>query len=208
MNLKESFRYQNWLESMMRKAEESLMLSSHSLIITKKHMLSQYDPEVENRIENVEEEPFYSNDSVISFMQWLILERHKLTKAINEAKSSLDFDIDATLEANKFRRSVINSIDYMLKYFKSKKKTEEGKAYKFNNEGNQMPYYYDIEVEIKEAFDREVSRFKMKSLSEESDVQSSKIDSAMINTEVNYTPTFDVNDTFEDVMEEFERRLN
>lgn len=35
------------------------------------------------------------------------------------------------------------------------------------------------------------------------DKTSAEIDSAMINTVVDYTPVFDVNDSFEDVMAEF-----
>ena len=43
----------------------------------------------------------------------------------------------------------------------------------------------------------------MRSMTSVADKTSSDIDAAMINTDVDYTPIYDVNEAFEDVMEEF-----
>ena len=45
----------------------------------------------------------------------------------------------------------------------------------------------------------------MRSVITDADKVSADIDSAMINTQVDYTPVFDVNDTFEDAMTEFSK---
>lgn len=44
----------------------------------------------------------------------------------------------------------------------------------------------------------------MKKIAAEADVISAKIDEAMVNAVVHYNPPYDVNDSFEDVMAEFE----
>lgn len=204
MNLKESFRYQNLLETLMRNASNSIQSRNHCLEVTKTHYCSKVNPEAEDIVEAVELEEFFSNDDVIGFMEWLILEREKLTKAIGVAKASVGFDIDAAVETNKFRQTVNASIKDMLRYPPSKH-IEQGRGYKFNVEGNQMPYYYEIEVVSKEAYNRDAAKTLMRSIIMEADKTSSEIDSAMINTVVDYEPRFDINDSFEDVMTGFLR---
>ena len=82
------------------------------------------------------------------------------------------------------------------------KRVEQGRGYKFNAEGNQMPYLYEIEVSTTEAYDKTEAKQYMRSVIADADKVSADIDSAMINTQVDYTPKFDVNDTFEDRSEE------
>ena len=43
----------------------------------------------------------------------------------------------------------------------------------------------------------------MRSLIKEADEVSAKVDAAFVNTEVNFEPRFDVNDSFDDVMERY-----
>ena len=203
MNLKESFRYQSFLEAMMRNASSSLMQREHCLKTTKTHKRHQANPEVEDVIEVVEcESSYYQNDDVISFMEWLVCEREKLTTAIGEAKASVGFDIDAAVETNKFRQTLSNSIRGMVGY-KPSKRTETGRDYKFNVEGNQTTYVYEVEVITAESYDKDRAKKVMRDVISQADRVSAEIDAAMINTVVNYTPRFDVNETFEDVMAEF-----
>lgn len=202
MNLKESFRYQNFLDRMMREACSSITNREHAHIITRFHNKSKANPEAEDMNEVVEVEDFVPNDDVIRFMQWLIVEREKLTKAISAAKTAVDIDIDAAVETNKFRQAAHSAVKRMLA-FSSPKRTERGQDYKFNAEGNQMPYYYEIEVTSSGAYNRSASKEFMRSIIAEADKASADIDSAMVNSEVDYTARFDVNESFEDVMAEF-----
>ena len=135
-------------------------------------------------------------------MLYLIDEREKLTTAVGNAKASIGFDLDAAVEANKFRQTVSRNVNMMLRH-KGAKKTERGMDYKFNAEGNQTTYYYDVEVVTTEAFDRAKAKNAVRDLISKADKTSAAIDSAMINTHVEYEPPFNVNDTFEDVMAEF-----
>lgn len=152
--------------------------------------------------ENVDFGEFYKNDDVLSFMLFLVNEREKLTTAIGKAKATIGFDLDAAVETNKFRQMLMGRTKMMLRYA-SAKKTERGTDYKFNAEGNQNQYFYDIEVEYTEAFNREDAKRLVKEIATEADKTSAAIDSAMINTQVDYTAPFNVNDSFDDVMEEF-----
>lgn len=202
MNLKESFRYQNFLEEMMCSACASIITTNHCLKVTKTHLLSKVNPDAQDITETVEVEPFFANDDVISFMTWLVAEREKLTTAINAAKASVDFDIDAAIETNKFRQRVNSSIKSMLRHTPVKG-TESGRDYKFNLEGNQMPYVYEIEVVSEEAYDKAGAKALMRETISRADEVSAAIDAAMINTKVDYEPVFDVNEAFDDVMTDF-----
>lgn len=202
MNLKESFRYQNFLENMMSSAGENITNREHSLAVTKKHLRSKANSDAEDMYENVDFGEFHKNDDVLSFMLFLVNEREKLTTAIGKAKATIGFDLDAAVETNKFRQTLAYRAKMMLHYASSKK-MERGTDYKFNTEGNQNQYFYDIEVEYTEAFDREAAKRLVKEIATEADKTSAAIDSAMINTQVDYTAPFNVNDSFDDVMEEF-----
>ena len=89
-----------------------------------------------------------------------------------------------------------------------RKTVEQGRDYKFNVEGNQTAYYYDIEVESVEAYDKDAAKDLMRDMIATADTNSTLIDAALINTTVDYKPKFDVNDSFEDVMDSFLAGLN
>lgn len=202
MNLKESFRYQNFLDMMMRAASASIQQRDHCLKVTKTHLRSKANPDASDVTETVEGEVFFANDDVVAFMAWLVKEREKLTTAIGAAKASIGFDIDAAIETNKFRQTVNGSIKNMLRYTPTKR-VEQGRDYKFNVEGNQTPYIYEIEVVSEEAYDKSGAKTLMREMISKADEVSAAIDAAMINTKVDYEPVFDVNETFDDVMTDF-----
>lgn len=203
MNLKEAFRYQMFLKNLMGAASISIQNREHCLVTTKKHNKNKANPEVEDVTETVETETeYYWNDDVISLMEQLVAEREKLTTAIGDAKASVGFDIDAAVETNKFRQMLGSSIKNMMRITPSKR-IEQGRDYKFNVEGNQTPYFYDIEVVTKDNYDREAAKKTMRKMISDADKTSAEIDAAMINTIVNYEPKYDVNESFDDVMAEF-----
>ena len=202
MNLKESFRYQNFLDMMMSAASASIQQRVHCLMVTKTHLRSKANPDASDVTETVEGEVFFANDDVVAFMAWLVKEREKLTTAIGAAKASIGFDIDAAIETNKFRQTVNGSIKNMLRYTPTKR-VEQGRDYKFNVEGNQTPYIYEIEVVSEEAYDKTGAKTLMREMISKADEVSAAIDAAMINTKVDYEPVFDVNETFDDVMTDF-----
>lgn len=203
MNLKESFRYQNFIEAAIRAAGTSVCSADHCLTTTKKHLRSASNPDAEDITEVVEVDPFFSNDDVLRFMSFMVDQKKKLTEAICAAKKALPFDVDAAIATNKCRQQVCSSIRSMLRATQPSKRTTDGRDYKFNVEGNQTSYYYTIEVTKEVAYKQEEAKKLLKELIVKSDEVSSAIDGAMVTTAVDYEPPFDVNDTFEDVMNEF-----
>lgn len=205
MNLKESFRYQNFINDLLTNAYTSIMNSSHCLEMKRTHRKSESNPEAQDVVEVLEVSPFAPNDDVIKFIVETINEKSKLTESINRAKANMDFDLDAAIEANKSRQSAIRAISNMIVQTASKK-IEKGMDYKFNAEGNQVPYYYSIETESSELYDREESKAIMKRLMSESNEVSNQIEAALINTEVDYETLYDITESFEDIIGEFSKK--
>lgn len=203
MNLKEAFRYQNFLDRIFGAACISIEKRDHCLTQTRNHLYNKVNPDMENVKEEVKtEEDFFANDDVIQAMLFLIEEKEKLSIAINKAKESIDMDIDAAVSVNKYRQLLNKSVAFMMR-LNPCTRIEKGIAQKFNSTGDPVDYKYDVEVTSVEAYDRKAAKKIMKKVISEADKTSAAIDFVKVNTTVDYTPVFDVNDSFEDVMNTF-----
>lgn len=203
MNLKEAFRYQNFLDRIFGAACISIEKRDHCLTQTRNHLYNKVNPDMENVKEEVKtEEDFFANDDVIQAMLFLIEEKEKLSIAINKAKESIDMDIDAAVSVNKYRQLLNKSVAFMMR-LNPCTRIETGIAQKFNSTGDPVDYKYDVEVTSVEAYDRKAAKKIMKEVISEADKTSAAIDFVKVNTIVDYTPVFDVNDSFEDVMNTF-----
>lgn len=203
MNLKEAFRYQNFLEAVLNDASTSIYSKEHCLTVKRKHLRNAVNPDVENESEIVEVDEFFSNDDVLKLIEFAVNQKNALTEAIGETKRGLSFDLDAAIATNKYRQRACSSIRTMLSRSIPGKYTERGAGFKFNVEGNQTTYYYDIEVTKEVAYDIDTAKKKLKEFIAKSDKVSADIDFVMVNAQVGYVPPFDVNDSFEDIMTEF-----
>lgn len=203
MNLKEAFRYQNFLDRIFGAACISIEKRDHCLTQTRNHLYNKVNPDMENVKEEVKtEEDFFANDDVIQAMLFLIEEKEKLSIAINKAKESIDMDIDAAVSVNKYRQLLNKSVAFMMR-LNPCTRIETGIAQKFNSTGDPVDYKYDVEVTSVEAYDRKAAKKIMKEVISEADKTSAAIDFVKVNTTVDYAPVFDVNDSFEDVMNTF-----
>lgn len=203
MNLKEAFRYQNFLDRIFGAACISIEKRDHCLTQTRNHLYNKVNPDMENVKEEVKtEEDFFANDDVIQAMLFLIEEKEKLSIAINKAKESIDMDIDAAVSVNKYRQLLNKSVAFMMR-LNPCTRIETGIAQKFNSTGDPVDYKYNVEVTSVEAYDRKAAKKIMKEVISEADKTSAAIDFVKVNTTVDYTPVFDVNDSFEDVMNTF-----
>ena len=202
MNLKEAFRYQKFLSNMMDRARHHVKDPRYVMKKTNVHLRHAANPEAEDVIEVVDVGEFVPVDTVLRFMQSLICEREKLTKEIVSAKGCALLDIDTAVETNKFRQILAQSIRELVSTKESSIKTK-GYDYKFDINGQQVQYMYDMEVKNEDNFDRAGEKKLLSSISFKSDSVSSKIDEVMINTVVSYNPPYDVNDSFDDVLEMF-----
>ena len=206
MNLKEAFRYQSYLDRIMSRACSSIIRPEHCILTKRLHKKSEVNPEDADIEEVVDVDEFIENDIVVSFIENLIEQKEMLSIAIGNAKRGLPQDVDAEIEANKFRRKAVSALKYMLEN-KPKKSKSNGTGYRFNVEGNQVPYTYAIETTGEELFNRKADKAMARRLATDADKVSETIDAYMVNTEVFYTPPFDVDDDYEDVIADYAENL-
>lgn len=210
MNLKEAFRYQNFLDRLLNQTMSTMSIQDNLLEVSKVHRRSKAIASAEDETEVAEVTELVVPDTAISLALSIVKEKDTLTTAIGVAKGNLAGgigDMDAAIEANKCRQSVAEKIRNMLR-IKSGKKVERGTGYTFNGEGNQVPYIYDVEVTTAERFDRAKLKATMQDLLSEADKVSAQIDEAVVNTKVEYTAPWDVNASFEDILSTIQTEEN
>ena len=206
MNLKEAFRFQNKLESLISETE-GILSSEDCVTLTKRtYLYKKADPNAENETVTIipNTEYYKQINELIEFVMYLISQREKLSNAINEAKRKLPIDLDGEISLNRYRQRMSDIFRNMARIKgKEIRENNSGIGYLFNNEGNQISYKCDVDRVTTINFNRNTVRKYASQLSETSDSASLKIDKCMINYSVDYTPEFDVNDSFDEIFEKF-----
>ena len=205
MNLKDAFRYQKFLNKLAEEAIFCITNRENCLRTTKTHKRSAVKPDAEDYVETIGNENLFTIDDLIGFMRELSIEKEYLTCRINIAKNSCDFDIDSLIESNKIKQNMCNAIKTGLG-ITPLSYAEKAKDYKFDINGTQIPYYYDVEIDEERTFDANKTKAIMKTAIADCDKTSKLIEKMMINTEVNYPATYDINDDFNDIMIDFVNR--
>lgn len=205
MNLKEAFRYMNFLENLMY--EGFTFLDTEEFVTRTKeiHLRSKTNPDIEDEViedANPSEVDFNAN-TVIYLEEEILKERESLSKAISKAKQKSKIDIDLAIASNKKRQAFIGMLRELGKTKSSERIVKES-GYKFNSEGNQVSYVYDVKKITTIDFDRNKVKKLIKTLSEQCDKVSCDIDRNMLNTEVEFEPKWALTDTIEDICEELE----
>ena len=201
MNLKESYRYANYLDSLLRRAYSYLNSNGFVTTTVEEHLRSKSNPDVnDERIEvkSPYDVEFTPND-VINFVVKVLNEKEKLSDAITKAKSTTEIDIDNAVAMNKKKQQFVGVLNEIADIKPSETKTT-GKAYKFDINGEQKPYIYDVNRKTSINFDRNDVRKLVKKYLKETDEISSKLDLIEITTQVDIEPRFDVNDKFEELV--------
>ena len=206
MNLKEAFRFQNKLQMLMNGAQSILdnernICKTQTTVMHKKVM-----PELENEttVDAAPSDYADSIDKVVEFMLYLLREQEALAKAIHDAKAKLEIDMDSEVSLNSRRQRVAATLRHMADLRGSEQIiVNGGTGYRFNAEGNQVSYRCEAKKVTTINYNRNAVRAQVAALSKKSDDISAKLDSCMINSEVAYEPSFDVNDSFSTVFEAF-----
>ena len=195
MNLKEAFQAQNKISELLSYIVRYLSDEDNVMTVTEKHLRSkalagQTDDTVD--VSRKSEEGFEVG-KLLSIWQELMAEKERLGLAIGKAKAGMDFNLDAAVDGNKSRRSFL----FMLQSLANRKSSHElqkgeGRGYVFNNDGNQTSYCYDIDRIMTIDYDRNKVRAMVKELTRESDEVSIRIDEALLQTKVDYEPSFDL----------------
>ena len=126
-------------------------------------------------------------------------EKESLVDAIATAKASAEINKDNAISMNKKKQMFANVLKDMSN-IKPSNSTVLGSGYTFNVDGNQVKYVYDVEKITRIDFNRDNVRKLIKKYLKEADEISAKLDAIEINTIVDFSPKWDVNDEFEDIV--------
>ena len=201
MNLKESYRYANYLDSLLRRAYTYLGNTGFVTTTVEEHLRSKSNPDVDDETIEVQK-PYdveFTPNQVIDFVVKVLDEKEKLSEAIVEAKSTTEINIDNAISMNKKKQGFVSVLNGIADIKPSETKTTS-KSYKFDINGEQKPYVYDVNRKTSIDFDRTDVRNLIKKYLKETDEISSKLDLIEITTQVDIEPRFDVNDKFEELV--------
>ena len=201
MNLKESYRYANYLDGLLSTAYTYLSNKGFVTTTVEEHLRSKSNPEVEDETIEVQK-PFdveFSPNDVIDFVVKVIEEKEKLSESIAKAKSATEINIDNAIAMNKKKQGFVFILNGIADIKPSETKTTS-KSYKFDINGEQKPYVYDVNRKTSIDFDRTDVRNLIKKYLKETDEISAKFDLIEITTQVDFAPTWDVNEKFEELV--------
>lgn len=199
MNLKEAFRYQNFLDELLGTAYSYLNNKNFVVSTVETHLKSQVNPDAKDEVIKVQK-PYdveFTPNDLIDFVVKVVNEKEKISNIISDAKMRTEIDIDVAIALNKKKQGLARVLQ-SLSNIKSGEKIKNASDYKFNTDGNQVSYYYKINEVTQIDFDRNDVRGLYKKLLKETDEVSTKLDSILINTELDFNPSWDINDSFEE----------
>lgn len=202
MNLNRAFEYKNYLSTLLNQAGRYIGGMDNRYKITQVHHLHDADPDKEDKTEQVSDSK-YQFDHVVELVEFVMREYEFLCKAVNEAKRCATVDVDAAIETNKFMRLAATFLANVAAGDTPKTSISRGVAYRINAEGNQASISYEVETVYEDAFDRTKLKGISKEMRSRADAISDDIAKAMIETEVDFTPAFDVAGDFDDAMETY-----
>ena len=201
MNLKESYRYANYLDGLLSTAYTYLRNKGFVTTTVEEHLRKQSNPDVENETIEVQKPfdvEFLPND-VIDFVVKVITEKEKLSAAIAKAKNTTDINIDNAIAMNKKKQGFVSVLNGIAD-IKPSETITTGNDYKFNNEGNQVKYFYNIKKITTIDYNRTDVKKLIKKYLKETDEISAKLDLIEITTQVDFVPAWDVNEKFEELV--------
>lgn len=201
MNLKESYRYANYLDDLLSTAYIYLRNKGFVTTTVEEHLRKQSNPDVENETIEVQK-PFdveFKPNDVIDFVVKVIEEKDKLSDAIAESKSTTEINIDNAISMNKKKQGFVSVLNSIADIKPSEIKTTS-KSYKFDINGEQKPYVYDVNRKTSIDFNRTDVRNLIKKYLKETDEISAKLDLIEITTQVDFIPKWDINEKFEELV--------
>ena len=206
MNLKEAFRYQNKIRSFMETAQNILDIDANITTVQNTYLRHKMMAEMEDETVTVVPDAEF-HDRIIEIVQFLIYllnEKERLSVAIRKAKAALDFDVDGEVSLNTTRQSIAETLTRMNDLRNSEQIISGGgTGYRFNVDGNQVPYRCDVKRVTTINYDRNVIRSELTKLYKKADEISAKIDLSLVTSTVDYNTPFEINSSFADAFEAF-----
>ena len=206
MNLKEAFRYQNKLGSLMDEAQSILGRDENITKVENTYLRKKVFDGAENETV-IDAPPTEFADritDIVRFLMALMEQREVLSKAIHAAKNALPIDMDSEVGLNAKRQEIARVLKRMSDVRSSEVVINGGgTGYRFNQEGNQVTYRCDVKRVTTINFDRKSVRKFAAEMNRKADAVSSELDRCLVNSEVSYEAPFDVNDSFAEIFGAF-----
>ena len=206
MNLKEAFRFQNKLGSLMEEAQGILSRDANITRVENTYLRKKVFDGAENETV-VDTPPTEFADritDIVRFLVFLMEQREALSKAIRVAKNALPIDMDSEVGLNAKRQEIVRVFKHMTDVRNAEVVINGGgTGYRFNQEGNQVTYRCDVKRVTTINFDRKVVRNLAAEMNRRADLISAELDRCMVNSEVAYEAPFDVNDSFSEIFDAF-----
>lgn len=202
MNLKESYRYANYLERLLDAAYAYLYNKGFTTTTTENHLRTKSNKDAHDE-KVVTQKPYdvdFTPTDLVNFVVIVLKEKELLADAIAKAKSAAEMNIDNAVAINKKKQEFAKLLNSMADIKTSTTKAS-GSDYCFNVNNEQVKYFYEVEKVVSIDFKRTEVRNLAKKLLKETDEVSAKLDMIEINTIVDFTPKWDVNDKLEDIIE-------
>lgn len=201
MNLKESYRYANYLDNLLSTAYSYLRNKGFITTTKQNHLRSKANSDAQDEVIDVQK-PYdveFTPNNIVDFVVKIINEKEGLANAIAVAKANTEINIDNAIAMNKKKQGFVSVLNDMAD-IKATEKQKNGSDYKFNAEGNQVAYYYTVVETTGIDFDRNDIRALAKKYLKETDEISAKLDTIEINTILDFEPKYDINSTFEELV--------
>lgn len=188
----------------------------HAITEVEKHYRKKFNPDAQDEIIEQKAEGIIpcKVEGIVTLISRVLKEKALVALAIQQAKNSTSWKDDAISPEMVF--CVDSAIEYSkkLRFFaerlsnlcilKSTQYNKTGKGYKFNVEGNQVPYSYDIEVVASINFDRDFIIHEHKKAMHKADLLSKQVEEVLIKDLVRFEPSFDIYDSFESILTKFD----
>lgn len=200
MILKEAYRYQNYLNTLIRDAESYLMKKDFITETKQTHNRNKVNSDATDETIEVQK-PYqveFTPMNLVNFIVKAIEEKQKLSDAIVAAKKTAEIDIDSAIAMNKVKQNYVAILNNMANT-KSSERITTGTGYKFNINNEQVLYRYEVQEIVSIDYDRNDVKALTKKLTKETDEISMKLDTIELTTNVDYEPVWDY-DTLEDVV--------
>ncbi len=204
MNLKEAFTYQNYYDRLIGMVDAYLTGTNSTYTKTFVHLRHAVNPEAEDmeKVEIRAEKLPYDVATVIAFALDVLEEKEKMYAAIRKAKESAELDLDAAIGMNKIRKNLQNVLAGLYQRREYDVVTT-GRDYKFNVNGEQVPYTYEINEKLTVEYDKKDVKKIMKALDAKCNEASKKVDGLNVNLKVDITPKYTLDMDLEDCLELF-----
>lgn len=210
MNLKNAFRYSNFLTEQISQLQNLTYASKNYTTTKVTSFKSKAIKDEEDTIEILEVDRDFDckmNDIYFIILD-LISEKTKLEAEIALAKSGnkidwkingQEVDLDTAVSYNRAIRKTVECFSKFEKLTSTTEKTK-GSDYTFNINNEQVMYRYDVERVVEIDYDKDVIKAKNRKLKSEADNISDAIDAFMLKDIVSFEAKYDINSSMQDII--------